>query len=98
MSYATSDKRIAALKDERKRLISAKQDLERRVDELCTEAERLRQENAKLRELAVAQSDLTIIVHRYWAGTERADSDLIAILDATSKVNRLADKLGIDLP
>lgn len=75
-----------------------KETLERRVDELCAEAERLRQENAKLRELAVAQSDLTIVVHRYWAGTERAASGIIAILDATSKVNRLADKLGIDLP
>lgn len=50
MSYATSDKRIAALKDERKRLISAKQDLERRIDELCAEAERLKVENTKLRE------------------------------------------------
>lgn len=75
-----------------------KETLERRVAELCAEVERRGAENAKLRELAIAQSDLTIIVHRYWAGTERADSDLIAILDATNKVNRLADRLGIDLP
>lgn len=52
MSYATSDKRIAALKDERKRLISAKQDLERRIDELCAEVEAEKQRNANLRELA----------------------------------------------
>ena len=42
MSYATSDKRIEALKDERRQLISAKQTLERRIDELCAEVERLR--------------------------------------------------------
>lgn len=42
MSYATSDKRIEALKSERRQLISAKQALERRIDELCAENERLR--------------------------------------------------------
>lgn len=52
MSYATNDKRIAALKDERKKLISAKQDLERRVDELCAEVEAEKQRNAKLFEAA----------------------------------------------
>lgn len=46
MSYATSDKQIEALKDERRQLISAKQAIERRIDELCQENERLRADQA----------------------------------------------------
>lgn len=44
MSYATSDKRIEALKSERRQLISAKQALERRIDELCAEVEALKRD------------------------------------------------------
>lgn len=52
MSYTTSDKRIEVLKSERRQLVSAKQDLERRVDELCEEVEAEKQRNAKLFEAA----------------------------------------------
>lgn len=57
---------------------------------------RLRDENAKLLELARWQDVLTNAVHVYWANPDSNLDDASAMLRATSKVLALKRELGIE--